>query len=93
VVGVGKGIAALVLNERVLSAGCAVQNLLWLATAVGWGSSLTSGKALKSPVLLQGFRLTDAKHAICFICAGTVRQRTPGKPRPDAASLIDDGEH
>ena len=34
--------------ERVLSAGCAVQNMLLMATAMGFGSALTSGKALKA---------------------------------------------
>ena len=80
------------LHERVLSAGCAVQNMLLLATAMGLGSSLTSGKALKSPVLRQGFRLKDTEHAICFISVGTVSQHKPSKPRPDAASLISDWE-
>ena len=32
------------LHERIVSAGCAVQNLLLMATARGWGSGLTSGK-------------------------------------------------
>jgi hypothetical protein len=36
------------LAERILSAGCAVQNLLLMSTALGFGSALTSGKALKS---------------------------------------------
>jgi len=36
------------LNERLLSAGCAVQNILIVATSMGFGSSLTSGKAMKS---------------------------------------------
>jgi nitroreductase len=72
----------------VLSAGCAVQNMLLLATAMGLGTALTSGKALKSPVLRQGFRLSDTEHAICFISVGTVSQHKPGKPRPDAALLV-----
>lgn len=92
VVDAGKGSAAIDLHERVLSAGCAVQNMLLLATAMGLGSSLTSGKALKSPVLRQGFRLKDTEHAICFISVGTVSQHKPGKLRPDAASLISDWE-
>ncbi|MEX1167110.1 MAG: nitroreductase family protein, partial [Hydrogenophaga sp.] len=37
--------------ERMISAGCAVQNILLMATALGFGSSLTSGKALKSLAL------------------------------------------
>jgi nitroreductase len=88
VVDAGKGSAAIDLHERVLSAGCAVQNLLLLATAMGYGSALTSGKALKSPVLRQGFQLQDTEHAICFISLGTVSQHKPGKTRPDPESLV-----
>ena len=39
------------LHERLASAGCAVQNMLLMATAQGFGSALTSGKALKSDAL------------------------------------------
>jgi nitroreductase len=88
VVDAGKGSPAIDLNERVLSAGCAVQNMLLLATAMGFGSALTSGKALKSPVLRQGLRLQETEHAICFVSLGTVSQHKPGKPRPDPASLL-----
>ena len=88
VVDSGKGSPAIDLNERVLSAGCAVQNLLLLATAMGLGSALTSGKALKSPVLRQGLQLRETEHAICFVSLGTVSQHKPGKPRPDSASLV-----
>lgn len=71
-----------------LSAGCSVQNMLLLATAMGLGSALTSGKALKSPLLRQALRLQETEHAICFISLGTVSQHKPGKPRPDPASLV-----
>lgn len=88
VVDAGKGSPAIDLHERVLSAGCAVQNMLLLATAMGLGSALTSGKALKSPVLRQGLQLLDSEHAVCFVSLGTVSQHKPGKVRPDPASLV-----
>jgi nitroreductase len=88
VVDAGKGSAAIDMNERVLSAGCAVQNMLLLATAMGFGSALTSGKALKSPALRQGLQLLDSEHAICFISLGTVSQHKPGKARPDPSTLV-----
>jgi nitroreductase len=88
VVDAGKGSSSIDLHERVLSAGCAVQNMLLLATAMGYGSALTSGKALKSPVLRQGLQLLETEQAICFISVGTVSQHKPGKPRPEPASLV-----
>ena len=84
----GKGSPAIDMHERVLSAGCAVQNMLLLATAMGLGSALTSGKALKSPALRQGLRLLETEHAVCFISLGTVNQHKPGKSRPDPSSLM-----
>lgn len=63
------------LYERIVSTGCAVQNMLLVATALGYGSSLTSGKALKSTVLRSLFNLANGEHALCFISLGTVESR------------------
>ena len=48
---------------------------LLLATAMGFGSALTSGKALKSPVLRSCFGLAPSEFAPCFISMGTVTAR------------------
>jgi nitroreductase len=61
------------LAERLVSTGCAVQNMLLVATALGYGSALTSGKALKSAVLRALFGLKEGEHALCFISLGTVQ--------------------
>ena len=63
------------LHERLISAGCAVQNMLLMATALGFGSALTSGKALKSTGLRRLFGLQDGEHALCFVSLGTVLSR------------------
>ncbi|MCD6666307.1 MAG: nitroreductase [Hydrogenophaga sp.] len=76
------------LHERILSAGCAVQNLLLMATAQGYGSALTSGKALKSTALRALFGLTPDEHALCFLSLGTVRQRRPARPRPSPEDYL-----
>jgi nitroreductase len=52
-----KGDQKIDLIERLISAGCALQYMLLLATAMGYGSALTSGKALKSNALREGFGL------------------------------------
>jgi len=77
-----KGDPQIDLNERVLSAGCAVQNILLLAHTMGYGTGLTSGKALKAESFRQGLRLHAGEHAICFLSVGTVSSRKPFKPRP-----------
>lgn len=63
------------LPERLISTGCAVQNMLLVATALGYGSALTSGKALKSAVLRALFGLLDGEHALCFVSLGTEQSR------------------
>jgi nitroreductase len=75
------------LHERLISAGCAVQNLLLMATAQGFGSALTSGKALKSTPLRTLFGLQPHEHAPCFVSVGTVQSRKPGRLRPQPADI------
>jgi nitroreductase len=76
------------LMERIVSAGCAIQNMLLMATALGFGSALTSGKALKSAPLRALFGLTDGEHALCFINMGTVTARRAGRLRPVPADYV-----
>jgi nitroreductase len=76
------GDAAIGLDERVLAAGCAVQNMLLMATALGFGSSLTSGKAMKASALRALFRLGPQDHAICFLSLGMAQRAQPMRTRP-----------
>ena len=76
------------LHERILSAGCAVQNMLLMATALGFGSAITSGKALKAQCLCNLFDLTPGEHAVCFISVGTVHSRKPTRLRPTVADYV-----
>ena len=76
------------LAERLVSAGCAVQNMLLVATAQGYGSALTSGKALRSPGLRALFQLADAEQALCFISIGTVQSRKSVRARPAVHSYV-----
>lgn len=76
------------LAERLISAGCAVQNVLLMATAMGFGSALTSGKALKSQALRQHMALRAEEHALCFISLGrAASERTP-RLRPAVADYF-----
>lgn len=82
------GDPAVDLLERVVSAGCAVQNLLLMATALGFGSALTSGKALSSRCLKRLFGLRERERALCFVSIGTVLSVKPGRVRPDVADFV-----
>lgn len=70
-------------EEKLVSLGCAIQNILLSAYALGFGSGLSSGKALQSPRFRSLFHLTDHEDPICFITIGTVTQKKPGRVRPD----------
>jgi nitroreductase len=76
------------LFERIVSAGCAVQNMLLMATALGYGSALTSGKALKSAGLRRLFDLAEGDHALCFVSIGTVQSRKSARLRPAPADFL-----
>ena len=76
------------LYERLISAGCAVQNMLLMATALGYGSSLTSGKALKATGLRALFGLNEGEHALCFVNLGSVLSRRKARLRPSSADYF-----
>ena len=76
------------LFERILSAGGAIQNVLLMATALGFGSALTSGKALKAQGLRSMFGLTESEHALCFVSLGTVLSRKAARLRPAVADYV-----
>ncbi|HWI80869.1 nitroreductase [Ramlibacter sp.] len=74
--------------ERLISAGCAIQNMLLMATALGYGSALTSGKALDSPGLRALFALAEHEQAVCFVSLGTAVRRKPSRERPPPAHYV-----
>lgn len=69
-------------HERLLSAGAALQNMLLQASALGLGSSLTSGQALQSAPLRRLFGLADDEMALCFVNIGHVVQPRAVRERP-----------
>lgn len=68
--------------ERLVSAGCAIQNMLLMATALGFGTSLTSGKALRSEGLRALFALRPDEQALCFVSIGTIAGPKRARVRP-----------
>ena len=74
--------------ERMVSMGCAIQNILLAAHSLGFGSGLTSGQAMESPHLRSLFAVTDGEFPVCFINIGTVSHRKAASPpRPDPADF------
>ena len=75
-------------EEKLVSLGCAIQNILLSAYAFGFGSGLSSGKALQSPRLRGLFTLPRHEDPICFITIGTVTQNKPGRLRPNLSTYL-----
>ena len=88
VVDVGTAADEIPAAERFISAGCAIQNLLLMATALGFGSSLTSGKALQSDGLRNLFSLRPSEQATCFVAIGTPLGSRPKRLRPEPNRYI-----
>lgn len=74
--------------ERIVSLGAAIQNLLLAARARGYGSGLSSGRALHSPRLREAFGIAEGEHAVCFITLGTVLRSKPSRPRPAVDDFV-----
>lgn len=74
--------------ERMVSVGCAVQNMLLTAHSMGYGSSLTSGQAMRSPRMRKLFEMKEGEEAVCFINVGTVSKRKIGRVHPEPSSFI-----
>ena len=73
------------LNERLISLGCAIQNMLLMAETLAIGSGITSGKAMNSQSIRDLFYLTDHEEGVCFLNFGTVSSRKPARPRARAS--------
>ena len=74
--------------ERVVSLGCALQNLQLGAHAMGFGCGLTSGQAMASTHMRELFTLNTDEHAVCFLNIGTVAKRKPGRIRPSPDQFL-----
>ncbi len=75
-------------HERIVSAGCALQNMLLMAHAHGFGSALTSGQALASPPLRALFGLHQDEQALCFVSIGSVLKPKPMRARPEVGQYV-----
>ena len=74
--------------ERLVSFGCAIQNIVLSAHAAGFGTGLTSGQALASPRLRALFDLSDNEQAVCCINIGTVTRHKPVRLRPAVLDYV-----
>lgn len=74
--------------ERLISLGAAIQNLLLAARARGFGSGLSSGRALQTTLLRETFGVANDEQATCFISLGTPTRSRTVRPRPAPAAFV-----
>ncbi len=74
--------------ERLVSLGCAIQNVLLSAHAAGFGTGVTSGQALTSMRLRALFELRENERAVCCINIGTVAKHKPAPLRPQVSDYV-----
>jgi nitroreductase len=75
-------------TDKLVSLGCAVQNMLLAAQALGHASGLASGSALESPGMRRLLGLGAHERAICFIGFGTAGAMKAPRPRPQPAQFF-----
>lgn len=74
--------------ERLVSLGCAVQNLLLSAVAHGFAAGLSSGQALASEPLRRAFEIAEGEQAVCFVSLGTQAKQRPVRERPQVDDFV-----
>jgi len=74
--------------ERLVSLGCALQNMLLMAYAQRYAAGLLSGLALQTQALRAVFSLAETEQAVCFIVIGTAREPKPARSRPQPDAFV-----
>jgi nitroreductase len=74
--------------ERMVSVGCAVQNMLLCAHSLAFGAGLTSGQAMSSARMRSLFHLQAGEEAVCFINVGTPSKRKAPSLRPEPSEFV-----
>lgn len=76
------------LSERIISAGCAIQNIFLMAHAMGFGASPTSGKSMYMQPIRDLFGLSVDEDPLCFINIGTPDRSMPQKLRMQPTEFV-----
>lgn len=79
---------AIPVAEKLVSLGCAIQNMLVASQALGFATGLASGAAMDSAGMRRLLRLAPHERAICFVGIGTASTHKAPRPRPDAGQFL-----
>nr|WP_229416346.1 nitroreductase [Massilia sp. PDC64] len=79
---------AIPVEEKLVSLGCALQNVLLAAQALGFASGLASGGALDTPAMRRLLALESHERAMCFIGIGTGVPKKAPRVRPQPGTFF-----
>jgi nitroreductase len=76
------------VHERLISLGCAIQNMLLMAQALSIGSGITSGQSMNAPSIRQLFKLQEHEEGICYVAFGQVSTHKAKRQRPNTSVFV-----
>jgi nitroreductase len=76
------------VHERLISLGCAIQNMLLMAQALSMGSGITSGQAMNAPSIRQLFKLQEHEEGICYVAFGHASAHKARRQRPEILNFV-----
>jgi nitroreductase len=76
------------VHERLISLGCAIQNMLLMAQALSMGSGITSGQAMNARSIRELFKLQEHEEGICYVAFGQVHAHKPQRPRLSESTRV-----
>ena len=79
---------AVPVEEKLVSLGCALQNVLLAAQAQGFASGLASGGALDTPAMRRLLALEAHERAVCFIGIGLGEPKKTPRVRPQPGQFF-----
>lgn len=80
--------AAVPREEKLVSLGCAIQNMLVAAQARCFASGLASGAGMGAPGLRRLLGLAPHEQAVCFIGFGRAGTAAPARARPEPETFF-----
>ena len=75
-------------QDQFASAGAALQNMLILSHAMGFGARVTSGRAVNTNVFHDALGLQENETFLCFLAIGTPSAPPRHKERPDPHDML-----
>ena len=76
------------MEDQIASGGAALQNVLLMVHAMGFGARALSGQAVRTQSFRTALGLEDTETFLCFIAIGSADAAPKRRARPDPATLL-----